>query len=302
MGDRETNGFEFHLNVDDLLFNISGIVEDENSGKGKIILKNDWSRNNYSEKHVLVVSKSENGNNLTTTFVSVRTGQRTEEYGLELYLDKTQIEQHKHFRLVVFKKDQGNIVLQTSIDAIGKQFNNFYGTKQEDYEIVYQSLYHQERGKTTMKISVEHSKKPSVRLTLNYQVDSSSPMMAILEYQRGKVKQTGMYKYDFSIIRFDPSYRGSGKIEMRGSVEDMCTNPFKNVKLSLKRNNYTLYRINVVDRNYEVEINDLILLPVLYRIAGLPTRDTLKIKAIHKSDADDGEAADNADNDDNAKI
>ena len=164
VGDREINGFEFHLNVDDLLLNISGIVmmkdeddedevdeneddededdeDDEDDGNGKIILKNDWSHNNYSEKHVLVVvSKFENVNNvknfcLSTTLVSVRTGQLTEEYGLNFYLDETQIEEHTHFRFVVFKKTQGNILLQESIDVIRKQStfyeqsNNFYGTK-----------------------------------------------------------------------------------------------------------------------------------------------------------------------------
>jgi len=255
------SGFYFHLNVDNLLFNISGIVneDDDNGGKGKVVLKNDWSRNDYSEGLVLQVEyKTVDNFCLTATIVSRRNGQLMEEYGLEFY-------QHerfflRNFELTVFKKDEGNILLQESIHVRGKLSNNLYGTEQADIEIVYQPLYHQEKGKMRMKISAEYSMMPSVRLTLQYQTDSSSPMMAIIEYQ--KAKQTGMAKYDFSVICFDPSNffdLETRKIEIMGSLEKKCINQFNNVKLLVKVNDHSV------------------------------------LKAVHESEAGDDEAADNAD-------
>ena len=111
-----------------------------------------------------------------------------------------------------------------------------------------------------MKISAEYSMMPSVRLTLQYQTDSSSPMMAIIEYQ--KAKQTGMAKHDFSVICFDPSNffdLETRKIEIMGSLETKCINQFNNVKLLVKVNDHSV------------------------------------LKAVHESDAGDDEAADNAD-------
>jgi len=75
------------------LFNISGIVneDDDNGGKGKVVLKNDWSRNDYSEGLVLQVEyKTVDNFCLTATIVSQRNGQLMEEYGLEFY-------QHERF-------------------------------------------------------------------------------------------------------------------------------------------------------------------------------------------------------------
>ena len=289
------NGVDFHLNVDDLLLhNISGIVNTDYENGVEVVLKYDWSLNDYSEGHVLqVVSKqsktSEVGNFcLTTTFVSQRNGQLTEEYGLELYwvLPRYNMPMIISFGLAFSKKDRGNILIKKSFDVRGKQLNHFYGTQQQDFEIVF----HQEKGETKMQVSVEYIDRRAPRVRLTLKTDFISPMMAIIE-GRYENKQTGMAKFDFSVICFNPSTRFfDNKIEIMGSLEAMCTN---NVKLLVKVNDHAIlkYRINA----QEAEIYDSYLLPVICQMAGLPLRESLKIKAVHESDVNDAEAGDNAD-------